>query len=259
MHRDVDVGLGRVDHRDARVEPLVVRAPSEPGLGVGQLRSIVDALCLGGLVSRERTDVIARVVQDRYYIGEVVLALGIVGRQTPERGTEQVAPEAVDRRADLVDEKFVGRGIALFDHSRHALIASAKNASVARGILELGGEQCGRGTRREMLFHEGGDSGRTQQRSVARQHDHGVGVVGILVGPRGETHADRVTGAALHRLLHEVDGLVGPPLFLDLLGDPLRGMTNHHHRALNIHVAQRIEHVEQHRAAAQQVEWLWSL
>ena len=76
-----------------------------------------------------------------------------------------------------------------------------------------------------MLLHERGDGGRTQQGSVARQHDHGVGVVGIFVGPRGETNADGIAGAALHGLLHEVDGLVGPTLFLDLLGDSLRGVT----------------------------------
>ena len=50
LHRDVDVGLGRVDHRDARVEPLRVGAPPQLGLGVGQLGAIVDALRLGGIV-----------------------------------------------------------------------------------------------------------------------------------------------------------------------------------------------------------------
>ena len=63
-------------------QPVVVGAPPQLGLGDGQLRAVVDALRLGGVVGRERTDVVARVVQDGDHIGEVVLALGVVGRQT---------------------------------------------------------------------------------------------------------------------------------------------------------------------------------
>ena len=107
------------------------------------------------------------------------------------------------------------------------------------------------------MCHEGGEGGRTQQRSVAGQHDHGVGVVGIVVGQGGETHADRVAGAALHRLLDEVDGLAGQRS-LDFFVTRSAAWPTTTTVRLTLHVAQRIEHVEQHRPAAQQVERLGS-
>ena len=49
------------------------------------------------------------------HVGEVVLALGVVGRQVAQRRAEQVAPERVDARADLADRQLVGAGVALLD------------------------------------------------------------------------------------------------------------------------------------------------
>jgi hypothetical protein len=107
-----------------------------------------------------------------------------------------------------------------------------------------------------VALHQRGDGGRTQQRGVTRQHEHvGVVEVDLVIGERGEPDADRIAGAALHVLLHEVEQQVGV-LLLELLGDALGAVTHDHHGAPRGAVAQRVEDVHQHRLAAQQVQRL---
>ena len=49
------------------------------------------------------------------HVGEVVLALGVVGGELAQRRPEQVAAERIDRGADLANVEFVGGGVAVFD------------------------------------------------------------------------------------------------------------------------------------------------
>ncbi len=104
--------------------------------------------------------------------------------------------------------------------------------------------------------HERGDRLGAQQRGVAGEHeDVAVLLVEVVVGEDGQPDAGRVTGAALHVLLDEVEHEVGGFL-LQLLGDPLRAVADHDDRPAGVALGQRIEHVEQHGPPAQQVEGL---
>ena len=66
---------------------------------------------------------------------------------------------------------------------------------------------------------------------------------------------DGVAGAPLHALLDEVEQQVGR-LVLELLGDPLGAVAHDDHDPATAQLGERVEDVEQHRPAAQQVERL---
>ena len=119
---DVDERLARVEHRDAVEQPVAVGAGAQLALGEGQLPAVVDALGLvGGRL--HAADAVAHAGEHADDVGEVVLALGVVGRQVAQRRAEQVAAEGVDARVDLVDRELVGRGVALLDDAQHAPVA----------------------------------------------------------------------------------------------------------------------------------------
>ena len=74
-----------------------VRSP-QPRLGVGQLRPVVHAARLGGIAGHDADDLVAGVGQHLDDVGEVVLALRVVGVDEAQRRREEAAPEAEDRR-----------------------------------------------------------------------------------------------------------------------------------------------------------------
>ena len=111
----VDVGAGGVDHRDALAHPPVVDARAQLGLGLGELGAVVDAERLGGVVGLDREHHVPGLPQHRDDVGEVVLALGVLGAEPPQRRREEPAAEAVDRRVDLVDRELLGIGVGLLD------------------------------------------------------------------------------------------------------------------------------------------------
>ena len=78
-HGGVDVGGGRVDHRDALGEPLGVGAAAQLGLGVGELGPVVDAVRLVGVVGHDADDPVPGLGQHLDDVGQVELALGVVG------------------------------------------------------------------------------------------------------------------------------------------------------------------------------------
>ena len=79
LHGGVDVRALRVEHRHAEAEPAVVRSPAQHRLGSGELAAIVDALRLVVLVRHDGDDRVAGVVQHLDHVGQVVLALVVLG------------------------------------------------------------------------------------------------------------------------------------------------------------------------------------
>ena len=85
LHGDVDERLARVEHRDAVQQPVPVGAAAQLALGERQLPAVVDAAG-----SRPRAP--ARMPmrwpiagQHLDHVGEVVLALGVVGAEVAQR------------------------------------------------------------------------------------------------------------------------------------------------------------------------------
>jgi hypothetical protein len=101
-HR-VDVRRRRIDHRDAGPHPFEVDAGAQLGLGVGELGPVVHAQRLHRVVGLDTDHRVTRLAKHRDHVGEVVLALRVLGTEPPECGREQPPAEAVDRRIDLVD------------------------------------------------------------------------------------------------------------------------------------------------------------
>ena len=114
-HRRVDVRARRVDHRHAVEHPAPVDAAAQHRLRVGELHPIVHAHCFGGVVRRNRDHLVTRGPEHLDRVGEVVLALRVLRAQPAQRGREQVAAEAVDRRVDLVDLALLDVGVGVLD------------------------------------------------------------------------------------------------------------------------------------------------
>ncbi len=197
-------------------------------------------------------------MQHRHDVGEVVLALAVLGAQPAERRREQIAAEAVDRGVDLVDLELLGRGVTLLDDASDVAVAIATDASVARGIGEARREQRGRGTALTVLSDERGDGLAPQQRRVAGEHQEVARLVEVVVDEARHADEHRVARAALHDLLDEPDAKGRRTELLHLLRDGLGAVTDHHDGAIDVASAQGAQHVQQHRPTAQEMEGLRS-
>ena len=248
-----------VQHRDPGPEPAVVGAPAQLRLGGRQLEAVVDAGGLERVVAHHGADPVAGLGEHGHDVGEVVLALGVVGGDPAQGRRQQRSAEAVDRRVDLGHLELVGRGVALLDDAAHPTVLVAHHPAVARGVVEHGRQHRARRARGPVLVDQRADGGRPQQRRVARQHEHVDAVVVIVVvegvaeGGEGDRHG--VAGAALDRLLDElqrqVAGRVG-----ELLGDPVGPVADDHDGPVDREVAEAVEDVEHHGLAAQDVQRL---
>ena len=111
----VDVGAGGIDHRDARLHPSLVDTRAERGLGRRELGPVVHTERFVGIVHLDSQHRVPGVAEHTDHIGEVVLALRVLGAQPAQRRREEPAPEAVDRGVHLVDLQLrVGR-VGLLD------------------------------------------------------------------------------------------------------------------------------------------------
>ena len=196
----------------------------------------------------------AGVAQHLEHVGEVVLALSVLGAEPAQRRREQPAPEAVDRRVDLVDLELVVGGVAALDDPIEATVVVAHDpAEVDGGLVERGGED-GRG--RVVLAVVGGELGehlRPDEGSVAR-HDDDVAVGVGVVGEGGEGDAGGIAGPPLDPLLDELDRQLGRDLLVEGLRHPFGAVAHHDDDPLERQRDERVDHVEQHRSAAQRVE-----
>ena len=88
------------------------------------------------------------------------------------------------------------------------------------------------------------------------QHEDGRVVVEVVAGEGRQPDGGGVAGAALRRLLDERD--VGPRrrLLLDLLGHPFGAVADDDRRALRAHQLEGVDHVQDHRPAADHVQRL---
>ena len=94
-----------------------VRARSSRSARASCQRSLTPWVSSAGAC--DPADAVAHAAEHADDVGEVELALGVVGRQVAQRRAEQVAPEGVDARADLVLVELVGAGVALLDDAQH--------------------------------------------------------------------------------------------------------------------------------------------
>ena len=252
----IDEGLARIEHRHALEQPSPIDAAAQLALGQGQLPAVVDALHLLRIVDGERVDAVTGVVEDGDDVGQVVLALAVVGRDPPQRGAEEVAPEAVDGGVDLLDGSLLRRGVGLLDHPGDEPVLVADQPPVAGGLGHVRGEDRGTVAPGLVEGHQPGQRLVAEQRGVAGDDQDGRGVVQVVVDERGHADHHRVARAPLDALLHERDVQARRAVGLDPLGDALRAVPDHDHGALDVEALEGLEDVHDHRAAADDVEGL---
>ena len=73
-------------------------------------------------------------------VGQVDLALVVVGSYVGEGFAQVVSVECVDTSVDFVDEGLFFGGVTLLDNGGHATAGIANNATVARGIIDARGQ-----------------------------------------------------------------------------------------------------------------------
>ena len=160
MQRDVagdpDVGaaphqLGG-DHGDAAVHQRVVDLHLLDAAGLGQLLAGIHAQALLGVVGFQRDGLLALAAQHRHGVGQVVLALRVVGAYLAQRLAKAFRVEAVEARVALADAGLLGGCVLLLDYARDGgarrrarsqVEPFADYAAVAERVVEAHGEHHG--------------------------------------------------------------------------------------------------------------------
>ena len=175
-----------------------------------ELDTVVDLQQLSGVGELVGLDRPLVATQDRQHVGEVELALGVVGADVGQRLQQRLAVEGEHAGAHLPDVELelgrIARCLRL-DDALDGPVGSAHDPSVATGIVEGDGHERGGGPGalmglRERPQRRGGD-----ERRVAVDHDHRVGTA--EVGNRG-AHGAR--GSVVLRLHGDLDSLTGERL-----------------------------------------------
>ena len=102
FHGDIDKCVLWLEHRHSRHQQRRVGAIAQFAFGHRQLPTIVDAtdfVCWRGV----RTDLMTHACQNFDRIGQVVLGLRIVVRNSTQRGAEKVASKRINSGVDFVD------------------------------------------------------------------------------------------------------------------------------------------------------------
>ena len=107
----------------SRIQPRV-DAAAQHGLGGGELGAVVHPERLGRVGRRRADDEMPGGAQHPDDVGQVVLALPVLGLEAAQRGREQPPAEAVDRRVDLGDGELGLVAVGLLDDAVDRAAAS---------------------------------------------------------------------------------------------------------------------------------------
>ena len=107
-------------------------------------------------------------------VGQVHLALGVVGADLGQGRTQHGGVEGVDAGVDFVHGQLFGRGVLLLHDSGDRSVFGAQHPAVAGGVGDAGGED-GDGVGVHVVHcHQFAQGGRFQQRHVAVGHHDGA-------------------------------------------------------------------------------------
>ena len=165
----------RVDDRHPGEHVPLVDAPLRDGVRVGEVDPVVHAVREVGVLDLVGRDEPACLAHRRQDVGQVQLALGVVGVQAPERVDQRGRVERVDAGVDLADlellRRRVARGLGLGD-AQHGAVRVADHAPVGARLVELHRGHRGARTRRLVRLDEALDRVGGEQRDVAVDDDH---------------------------------------------------------------------------------------
>ncbi len=208
-----------------------------------QLRAGVHAEGLHWITHHDGTNAPAGVAQRGQQIGEVVLALGVVGRELPEMVEQGIRLENVDAGVDLVDAQLLGGGVLRLDDAQNNASIIADDAAIHRRLVQLHGQECRRVVRSLVLLDQPLQCLGPGQRNVAGENEHPAGAIHI---GRGLLH--RMAGTELLFLKGELGAITDRPLYCFSL------MSDDHHRSAGRDLAGEIEHVVNERPASRSMK-----
>jgi len=110
-----------------------------------------------------------------HHIGEIQLALGVVGLELADQLGEQGAVEGIDAGIDLADLAGGGVGVAVLHDRGDRPGVGARDPAVPGRVRDDGSEHGDRVARPLVLRGEGTQRLAAQQRHIAVADDHGAG------------------------------------------------------------------------------------
>ncbi len=141
------VAVGRDDGHPGSHQPLQDLALGER-VDLGQPDPVVDAERLGGVGQLVGDDGVLAGPEHRQHVGEVELALGVVGPHLAERIEQRAALEGEDPGVHLADRELELGGVARRLRLHHALdgaVRGADDAAIAGRVLDDRGDHRGGG------------------------------------------------------------------------------------------------------------------
>ena len=187
--------------------------------------------------------------QDRHHVGEVLLALGVVGGHSLDRVGEQVTVERVHPGVDLVDRALLRRRVHFLDDLADRPPVIKNDPAVSGRVRHPRGERGHRVLVRLVHADQVRQRLAAQQRRIAVGHHHDA----ADLAHRFQRGADRVARPLL-------PGLDDHARIRRVLGDVrdhlVPALARHHDEAVRVQVADDREHVPQHAATAHGVQHL---
>ena len=201
-----DAGFGAEDG-DAVCHEAVGGGEAHGGVEVHHLGDGVGTEDLVDAVGFDGYDAFAVGYEHGGYVGEVELAVGVVGVECVEFGEELGGFEAVDAGVDLGRGELAGgEGFLLDDGCDLGAGGSgAEDSAVAGGVGGDGGEDGHGGTLGEVEVADGGDGFGADEGDVAGEDEKMPGKRIAGDGEVGLDHLEGVAGAALDFLEDEAD------------------------------------------------------
>ena len=173
-HVAIDIGGSGIFNGHAGVHQLNILFLSHDPADLRQLAAAVDAADFVSARQHERLHAPSLVPEDLDQVGQVVLPLSVL-RGDAADGVEQTGQgEGVDARIDFTDGPFGRRRVLLFNAADDVSVR-ADDPAVAEGVVDMGGDDGGRGAARFVPFAQLLEGGRREQRDVAVQQQQRAG------------------------------------------------------------------------------------
>ena len=173
---------------------------------IGELRAVVDAERLAGVVDLHGLHAVAGARQDRGHVGQVIFARRVIGLDLIDVLPEEVGAETVDAHIGLADGELFRSAGLLLHHIEDVAVRIADHAAVARGVVHQGAHQHAGGAACGLLRRSGGAACSARSSGRIAVQDHQVAIQ-VRHGIAADHH--RVARALLFGLLDKADAGAG--------------------------------------------------
>ena len=181
-----------------------------------------------------------------YGLGDIVFALGIVRPQVLERPEQSPAVKAIVANVHFADGLLLIGAVIFFHDPQQSALIVPHDSAVSRGIVQPRGGQRNSRLGGAVPVEQSTQRLCSDQRHVAGDDQY----VAVVFAQCLAAHHHSVAGAQLFRLLDPVD----PAVAGERVDDTLLLMADNHVQCLDAGLAAGVQHVSEHRLAAQFVQ-----